>query len=101
MELRPARNHRGHKRRANAAAHVPHEVYDAGDCIILLWRNSHVGGKTDWYEQEAQSYYLSYAQPRGRRKTQLQVDSPGGVKHGNRQCEPAKGDQPARMDFPG
>src|SRR4029077_2543090 len=61
MELRAPRNQGRNQGGSHAASDIAHEVNDSGDRVVFLRRNSDVGHKSDWHEQESQTKNLSDA----------------------------------------
>src|SRR5260370_34999556 len=74
MELRTTRNQRGDQGRSHAAPHIAHEIYDSGDRVVLLRRNSDVSHKQDRNKQEPQPYNLRDAKQRRGFEANLKVD---------------------------
>ena len=101
MQLRAARDQRGYDRGADAAAHIAHEVDDAGDRVVLFRGDSDVGHERNRDKQETQADHLRNAQPGGGAEANLQVDPLGRVVHSDGQGQPAEGNQPSRLNFGG
>jgi hypothetical protein len=101
MKLRTACDQGCNERRSDAAPHVAHEVRDSGYRVVFLDRNPDVCHQRNRHKQEAQADDLRNAQPYSRVKAHLQVDSPCGIEHCQRQRQPAESNQAARLNFRG
>src|SRR5208283_4268892 len=101
MVLGTTSEHGGDERGSYAAAHIAHEIDDAGDGIVLLRGDADVSSKVDGHEQEPQASDLDDAQPQCGTKADLQIRVNGRQQHGDGEVQPAECNQKARLELGG
>src|SRR5215472_635627 len=101
MPLCSARNQRGDKRRADAAADIAHEIDQAGDAAAFLRRQAHVRSQVNGHEQEGQADDLYDPNDVGNSKADVKIDMQGGVIETSGETEPAERDEVARLKLAG
>ena len=99
VDLRPARDERGHHRRSDAASDIAHEVDQAGDAVTFLRSDTDVRCQVDGNEEESQAKYLHHPEDAGRSKADVEVQLLSRNVHPYGKGQPAEGNDVSRLEL--